>query len=299
MLSSTKTLPPAITEDSAQATPTSKAAFLFLCAVPFLDMILFGVRALRIPGIHQIAGLLYFSLVTAAAWSLGCRALKTGSDQAQRLALAGALLLAPFATMGLLWIGIGAPWQATLQENNMRFIVLVSSAAAITAGFVVLQQALREDGEDVYSPLALAVGGLASAAFFVWLALPSGIVLLKMNTGQISDSARTTIDLFDTLQFFACTLMYLGALLFAVCMRRTGWIGRGATIGFAVASAVCIAALCFRGINYPDLNANTTPWYVRPGFFVGIPAVPWIMPCLLGVIALQRAGRQISSSARS
>ena len=29
---------------------------------------------------------------------------------------------------------------------------------------------------------------------------------------------------------------------------------------------------------------------VRPGFVAGIPAVPWIMPFLLGVVVLRRAG---------
>lgn len=31
-------------------------------------------------------------------------------------------------------------------------------------------------------------------------------------------------------------------------------------------------------------------WYTIPAFVAGIPAVPWIMPCLFGVVLLRRAG---------
>jgi hypothetical protein len=33
-----------------------------------------------------------------------------------------------------------------------------------------------------------------------------------------------------------------------------------------------------------------TPWYTIPGFIFAIPAIPWIMPCLFGVVLLRRAG---------
>jgi len=32
------------------------------------------------------------------------------------------------------------------------------------------------------------------------------------------------------------------------------------------------------------------PWYASPGFIVGIPAVPFIIPFLFGVVLLRRAG---------
>jgi hypothetical protein len=53
-----------------------------------------------------------------------------------------------------------------------------------------------------------------------------------------------------------------------------------------------IAALCLgaRGIEYPDLTNFLEHWHRIPGTVAGIPAIPWIMPCLLGVVVLRRAG---------
>jgi hypothetical protein len=45
-----------------------------------------------------------------------------------------------------------------------------------------------------------------------------------------------------------------------------------------------------RGMSFPNPAALSTPWYTRPGFIAGIPAVPFIMPFLLGVVSLRRAG---------
>jgi len=43
-------------------------------------------------------------------------------------------------------------------------------------------------------------------------------------------------------------------------------------------------------LTFPELSGDTAPWYFHVGFIVDIPAVPWIMPCLLGVVLLRRAG---------
>ena len=44
-------------------------------------------------------------------------------------------------------------------------------------------------------------------------------------------------------------------------------------------TALSLLFLLIRGLHYPD--GRTTPWYTSPGFIVGIPAVPFIMPFLL------------------
>ena len=55
---------------------------------------------------------------------------------------------------------------------------------------------------------------------------------------------------------------------------------------------ILLVLLVVRGVSFPELSGNTAPWYVRPGFIAGIPAIPWIMPCLLGVVLLRRAGSE-------
>jgi hypothetical protein len=57
---------------------------------------------------------------------------------------------------------------------------------------------------------------------------------------------------------------------------------------------VALLFLLIRGIQYPDPKALSAPWYTSPGFVVGIPAVPFIIPFLFGVVLLRRAGGEQS-----
>lgn len=75
------------------------------------------------------------------------------------------------------------------------------------------------------------------------------------------------------------------------------------TLGFAgmvlagpfylVGEAIMLAAYSatVRTLQFPDPAAPSTPWYTLPGFIAGIPAVPFIIPYLLGVISLRHSGR--------
>jgi hypothetical protein len=61
---------------------------------------------------------------------------------------------------------------------------------------------------------------------------------------------------------------------------------------FMIVSFVALLFLVIRGVQYPDGRALSAPWYTSPGFVVGIPAVPFIMPFLFGVVLLRRAGKE-------
>jgi cytochrome bd-type quinol oxidase subunit 2 len=97
-------------------------------------------------------------------------------------------------------------------------------------------------------------------------------------------------DFYSVLEFVACVLTYLTTAAFAAALGRARWFGRGAARAYVTASTVCLLLLVMRGLSYPEISGNTAPWYTRPGVIVGIPAIPWIMPCLLGVVLLRRAG---------
>ena len=90
-----------------------RISYIFLCTLPFLFLVVGGVRALRIPGVYQGIGGGLFAVTLIAAWMLGARVIASGAAGGRRLALAGALLVVPFAVISLLWVGIGAPFQAT------------------------------------------------------------------------------------------------------------------------------------------------------------------------------------------
>jgi len=224
----------------------------------------------------------------ASTWSLGLRVVRVGPDERQKLALAGGLLQAPSALIALLWVGLGGPWVATPTENRMRYLVLLVMAMAVATAFMVLKDALSEAGERMYSMLGFATNIFAGAAYMVWLTIYLAAFDVKVREGKLSPEIVPLINMSDTLLFVACVLTYLTTASFAASMGRAAWLGRGAARAYVIASLVALLLIVIRGLSYPDPNA--APWYTLPGFIAGIPAVPWIMPSLLGVVLLKRAG---------
>jgi len=267
-----------------------RLSHLFLCLVPFLDLVIVGVRAFRVPGVYQIVGSLLFAAIAVAAWILGARAPSAGGRGEPLLALAGGLLMMPFTLVSLLWVGLGPPWVSTPAENVMRYLVLLAGSFAVAGGFVVLSEALKAAGERFFSVLGFSATMLAGPVFLVWVTLQVGGWSAKAHTGQWPPALVSLDGVFDILLFIACFLTYLATAAFAASCGRTDWLGRGPTRAYVTANFAALLFIVMRGLAFPDPAALSTPWYTRPGFIAGIPAVPWIMPFLLGVVLLRRAG---------
>jgi len=264
-----------------------RAGYVFLCILPFLNLAVAGARALR-PA-HWVVGSILFLAIAAAVWSAGARALGPGRRGSGQLALAGVLLILPFAVISLLWVGIGAPFQATLPENQMRFVVLVADSILVTCGFVVLSGALRDAGERLFSTFGLAAGVSAGTAYFICLNISLAQVAMLLR-GDKTPLPRIVSNFYDAVEFFACLMTYLTIAVFASSLGRSRLLGRGAAVAYATASAVLMLLLIVRGFEYPEISGRTAPWYTQPGVIAGIPAIPWLMPTLMGALLLRRAG---------
>lgn len=267
-----------------------RSSYAFLCVLPFLAIPLVAARPLRAPGVYQSIGGLLCAAIVIAAWLLSGRAIRTRPVPTQQQIVAAALLLVPFTLMSLLWIGLGTPWDATPSENRMRYNILVVDSIAVTAGFVVLKEVLGQAGERLYSTLGLAANVLAGTAYLIWTSFMLGAFVIKEQSGETPPALVTMSDANDMLLFFACVLTYLTTAAFVASLGRVRWLSRSATRAYLIAISVALLFLVLRGLSYPDLSASSTPWYMRPGFIAGIPAVPWIMPFLVGVVLLRRAG---------
>ena len=269
-----------------------RVSYVFLCIVPFLSFVVVGVRAFRVPGVYQAVGVAYFAAIAIAAWTLGTRAIRGDGQDRRLLGLAGTLLITPFALVALLWVGLGGPWQATAAENQMRYLVLIVMATAIAGGFVVLREALSQAGERFYATLGFAAIMLSGPLYLIWNTFAFGVFFAKEHAGEVPQALHSLGDIFDVLLFVAGFLTYLATVAFAASLGRVQWLGRKATLAFMIMNGIALLFLVIRGLHYPDPRALSTPWYTSPGFIVGIPAVPFIMPFLLGVVLLRRAGEE-------
>lgn len=90
--------------------------------------------------------------------------------------------------------------------------------------------------------------------------------------------------------FFAGVLTYVATFAFARSLARAGWLGARTALVLQAVSALGLAFLVARGFAYPSLHAAFSHWYAVSGFVAGIPAVPWMPLCTIGVLLLRRAG---------
>jgi fatty acid desaturase len=113
---------------------THRFTYWFLFAIFIVAIVIGAIRPLRVSPLYQLIGVIQFAAMALAAWILGARAIMTGSRESRLLAIAGIFLITPFALLALLWVGLGPPWEATLPENQMRYLACDGFHARARAG---------------------------------------------------------------------------------------------------------------------------------------------------------------------
>jgi hypothetical protein len=266
-----------------------RISYIFLCATPFVAFGAVLVRPLRIPGVYHVIGAVLFAAIAAAAWTLGARAIRSGVQGRRQTALAGALLVAPFAMMALLWVGLSGPWAATAAENQMRYIELILMAVLTAGGFIMLREALSEAGERFYSTLGFAAAILAGPLYVVWNAFTFGEYVSLERGGEIAPAIVSIGPVLNLLLFLAAGLTYFAAAAYAISLARTDLLGRKASLAYLILNIIALFFIVIMIVEHPT-SEESVRWYTIPGFILSIPALPLIMPSLLGVVLLRRAG---------
>jgi hypothetical protein len=270
--------------------PTRRFSYWVLIAVFIVASVLGAIRPLRMSPLYQIIGVIQFVAMAWAAWALGARAITSTSRESRLLALAGISLIAPFALLALLWVGLGPPWEATPPENQMRYLVLAAMTIAIVVGFTVLRETLGDVDKKFRPSVGFATVLLAGPLYLIFNAFGLGVATARLHGGEIPATFHDLNEVINMILFLAGALTYIAAAAFAISLGQAKWIGRGAARAFTIISLVALLLLVIRGLHFPDPHALSTPWYTNPGFIVGIPAVPFIIPFLFGVVLLRRAG---------
>src|SRR5437868_794082 len=197
-----------------------RMSYVFLCIVPFLSFVVAGVRAFRIPGVYQTAGVAYFAAIAIAAWILSAGAIRADVQGRRLLALAGTLLVTPIALVAFLWVGLGGPWQANATENQMRYLVLIVMAAAIASGFVVHREALSEAGERFYATLGFAAIMLSGPLYLIWNIFAFAAFFGKEHAGEMPAALVTQHNMLDVLFDVEDYMTYIATTTFAAYLRR-------------------------------------------------------------------------------
>jgi hypothetical protein len=222
-----------------------RVGYFFLCAFPILVFVVAAARPLRVAGVSQVIGGFLFTAVAIAAWVVGARVVRTRETGQKMFAISGILLILPFAIIALLWVGIGPPFQATISENYMRYLVLVWDSILVTSAFIVLKEALNQADERFYSTAGFATALPAGTAYLVCLNISLAHVATALS-GDKTPPPAILANLYSAVEFVACLLTYVTTALFATAL------GRDRNLGHSLV-----------GNGRPNSLTGTTPWYFR------------------------------------
>jgi len=228
-------------------------------------------------------------LIGGAAYGLAVPAWHSGDENRRRVVVVGILLILPLALLALM-PGYGPPFAASVAMNHTRYVILFVSTAFMSAAFLMLKDALADAGERLLAPLGQAAGLLGTLVQLVWTAVLIGwmMTLAHKPATYLPVYGTLTENSSDVLLFFGGLLTYVATGCYALALARAGWLGPIKAKLVAVIATIAILGLAARGLGFPDLGED---WYMIPGDIVGIPAIPWLMPYLLGVAALFQAAR--------
>lgn len=271
------------------------ASLLFVSLIAAI--LIFGKPARYSPAISATLTAAQLLFMGGATVSLLLPAWRSCEEQRCLTALAGLFLILPWALLTLM-PGYGPPFASDLSMNHVRFVILFVSAALLGVSLMLLKGPLSDvgAGDRILAPIGQASGVLATLIQLVWAAIMIGWTMSEAHR----PSAYLTLygtplgNTADVLLYFAGLVTYISTAFYALSFVRQGWIVPVKGWAIIAISGFAIIALVIRGLQYPDLAAD---WYTAPGTVVGIPAIPWVLPYMLGICALFRAAGEPLSRA--
>ncbi|HEX4533769.1 MAG TPA: hypothetical protein VH000_06025 [Rhizomicrobium sp.] len=270
-----------------------RLSFFVLCLGLLVATVLFSAPVFLQPAIRWALSAGLLAVIGIATWKAGLAQMGAAPDSGRMALTAAALLIFPLALAALM-PGFGPPQFADHTQNVFRYIVLFIDAVFVFCGMTILHDVLRASGERLYSRLGLALILAATPLYLVWagLLLEEHRAALAGNSWAGGPWNTWLMSFADVLLFFAGLLTYLATALFALSLKRTQWIGAKASIVFVALNFTAALCLIARGIDFPDPTLVFAQGYSVPGWIAGIPAIPWFMPGIFGLILLRRTARQ-------
>lgn len=270
--------------------PYRRSALLLLVAL-LVVIGIFGKPARYTTAVSATLTTIQLLLIGGATISLIRPAWRSRDEERRRIAVTGVLLIMPWALLTLM-PGYGPPFASNLAMNHVRFVILFISTAFLGAALLLLKEPLArgEAGDRLLAPLGQASGFPAALIQLVWAAMLIGWTMSEAHkpASYLPMYGTALGNTSDVLLFFAGLMTYVATGFYALSFARQGWLGPRKAWIMVMIAALAVFGLMVRGLHYPDLSEN---WYTTPGMIIGIPAIPWLMPYMLGVAALVYAAR--------
>jgi len=270
-----------------------QTSFIVLCVGLVMATFLVGRPSTFSAASRAALAALMLVVIAAAAWKSGLELAARAADIEKAALIGAGLLILPIALFSLM-PGYGPPEYADHARNAFRYAILGLDATCIGTGMVLVLDALRPPGKRWWTALAFALISAATPLYLVWAA-----VLLQFHRTALATGPAAAVPLdqlllgvSDALLFFAGLLTYAATAAAAGALWRGGWLDTRTTGWVAGMSLALLATLVGRGVDFPDPAVVFTQGFKIPGWIAGIPAVPWMLPCVIGMMIIRRIARQ-------
>lgn len=268
-----------------------KLSLVYLCLVPLIVFAIgFGVGHVSYK-IYLPIWILCACLMLIAAWNLGGYHIKSHDQRIKQQAATALMLFAPWLLFSI-FAGMGPPpptlqgWVNAAAEQQIRYTLLISGGILLVLGSALLKVKLQAAGENLYSVMAAAAINLAVPLFIINMAFwgyyltDAFRVFVQLNVSKRPDLYGPTKSLFYVISIAEVLLMYLGTVFFAVSLKVTG-LFNPAACRYYVFFGLVDMVLVVLPPSWPEPFGTA-------GYLVAIPAIPFIMPYLIGVHLLKQ-----------
>lgn len=264
----------------------ARPSFWVLCLALLVAGAMFGVPGAYPPVARLALAAVQLILILAVGWAAGLGRIAYPADR--KTMLAAALLLWPVATFSLM-PGFGPPDFTDAAHNEFRFYVLLVDVIAIGAATFMLQDVLGDAGERLWSRLGFGAMLSATPIYLVWavLMLAAARAAAAGTPWRLGAWRADVQSIVDILQFFGAFLTYLAGGLFAASFLSARLIGRKTAAGLLAFALVADICMLVRGLDNPPLSLLGVNAFGFVGWAAGIPAVPWLSLCVMGLILLR------------
>jgi hypothetical protein len=173
-------------------------------------------------------------------------------------------------------------------EQQIRYYILILGGVVAALGVCLLTDRLKKAGEGTYSQLGFVAFLIAIPLFVLNMAFWGCYLVEAFKTfaglppGQRPEWYVPTRELFYGISLVEVVLIYLATAAFAASLKTVG----------IFQPAVCriYILLSFLGVVLAVLPPSFPEPFATASYFVCIPAIPFVMPYLMGVNLLRIAG---------
>lgn len=271
---------------------------IYLICIPFLSAVLAFTVGHVSYKVYLPIWLINSCLMIIAARILSGQYSDINEDGRKGRIISGWFLIIPWIFISI-FAGFGPPpstiegWVESAMEQQIRYLILVMAGILVTTGLILLGEEQKRSGEYLYSTLGRILISIAIPLFIINMTFWGSFLTESFKIFAASPLEKrpewylVIREQFIIVGLTEVTLIYLATSAFVMSLKSSGLLSSRSCKIYVIISTSA-AVLNLLPSSFPEPFATIS-------YLVSIPAFPFIMPYLIGINLLPRAGKRVWS----